>query len=89
MRSGERIVVEDATISEILVGQPSLNVLIDAGVRAVISTPRYSLTYGAANPFKQLSKPLAEPHILELASSNLAIHPAFVLGRTLVSCSSA
>jgi len=39
MRSGERVIVEDVRGSEIFAGQPSKDVLIDAGVRAVISTP--------------------------------------------------
>jgi hypothetical protein len=38
MRSGERVIVEDVTTSEIFVGQPSMNVVVRAGVRAVIST---------------------------------------------------
>jgi signal transduction histidine kinase/CheY-like chemotaxis protein len=38
----ERIVVEDVTQSEIFVGQESLGVLLDAGVRAVQSTPLLS-----------------------------------------------
>jgi hypothetical protein len=33
MRSGERVVVEDVTTSEIFAGQPSMNVLVCAGVR--------------------------------------------------------
>ena len=44
MRSRERIVVEDVTSNEMFAGQPSQAVLIDAGVRAVISTPLASST---------------------------------------------
>jgi PAS domain S-box-containing protein len=44
MRSGERVVVEDVTTSSVFVGQPSMNVLIDAGIRAAISTPLMSST---------------------------------------------
>ena len=44
MRSRERIVVEDVTSNEMVAGQPSQAVLIDAGVRAVISTPLASST---------------------------------------------
>jgi PAS domain S-box-containing protein len=39
LRTGKRVVVEDVTTSEIFAGQPSLQVLLDAGVRAVQSTP--------------------------------------------------
>jgi PAS domain S-box-containing protein len=39
MRAGERVVVEDVTTSGIFAGQPALDVLFDAGVRAVVSTP--------------------------------------------------
>ena len=39
MRSGERVIVEDVCRSEVFAGQPSETVLLDAGVRAVISTP--------------------------------------------------
>ncbi|HYK17302.1 MAG TPA: HWE histidine kinase domain-containing protein, partial [Bryobacteraceae bacterium] len=42
MRSGERVVIADITTSEVFVGQPSMNALIDEGVRAVISTPLMS-----------------------------------------------
>jgi len=44
MRSGARVIVEDVQDSEIFAGQPSKDVLIDAGVRAVISTPLVSST---------------------------------------------
>jgi two-component sensor histidine kinase len=39
MRSAQRVIVEDVAKSEIFAGQPSLDVLLEAGVRAVISTP--------------------------------------------------
>ena len=42
MRSGKRVIIEDVTTSEVFVGQPSMNVLVDVGVRAVISTPLMS-----------------------------------------------
>ncbi len=38
LRSGERVVVKDVTQSEIFAGHPSLDVLLEAGVRAVQST---------------------------------------------------
>lgn len=38
-RRRERVIVEDITQSSIFAGQPSLQVLLDAGVRAVQSTP--------------------------------------------------
>jgi hypothetical protein len=49
---------------------------------------RVWLTDGASDLFKQFSKPFAEPLILKFASGDLAIHPAFVLKRALVSCPS-
>jgi len=42
MRSHQRIIVEDITESEIFAGKPSLELLLDAGVRAVQSTPLIS-----------------------------------------------
>jgi PAS domain S-box-containing protein len=44
MRTRERIVVEDITSSEIFAGKPSRKVMLDAGVRAVQSTPLVSST---------------------------------------------
>ena len=46
IRSVERVIVEDVRTSDIFAGHPSQNVLLDAGVRAVISTP---LTSSAGN----------------------------------------
>jgi two-component sensor histidine kinase len=42
IHSVERVIVEDVTISSIFAGQASRQVLLDAGVRAVISTPLMS-----------------------------------------------
>src|SRR5262249_34257704 len=39
LRSTERVIIEDVTISEIFAGTPSLEVLRASGVRAVQSTP--------------------------------------------------
>jgi len=39
MAASQRIIVEDVTKSELFAGQPSLQVLLDAGVRAVQATP--------------------------------------------------
>jgi two-component sensor histidine kinase len=44
MRSGERVIVEDARQSKIFAGQLSKDVLIDAGVCAVTSTPLMAST---------------------------------------------
>ena len=44
MRSGERVIVDDVLTSDIFAGQPSRDVLLAAGVRAVISTPLMSST---------------------------------------------
>lgn len=59
MRSGERVIVEDVTTSEIFVGQPSMKVLIDERVRAVISTPLMS---SAANVLGIISTHFADSH---------------------------
>jgi GAF domain-containing protein len=59
MRSGERVVVEDVTTSEIFVRQPSMNVLMDEGVRGVISTPLLS---SAGNLLGMISTHFREPH---------------------------
>jgi PAS domain S-box-containing protein len=59
MRSGERVIVEDVTTSEIFVGQPSMDALIDEGVRAVISTPLMS---SAGNVLGMISTHFHESH---------------------------
>src|SRR6516225_7927749 len=59
MRSGERVVVEDVTTSGIFAGQPSMNVLVCAGVRAVIST---LLINSAGNLLGMISMHFREPH---------------------------
>src|SRR5215469_800099 len=42
LQSGERVLVEDVTQSEIFIGRPSLDVLLEAGVHAIISVPLIS-----------------------------------------------
>jgi signal transduction histidine kinase len=59
MRSAARVIVEDVTSSEIFAGKPSQNVLINAGVRAVISTP---LTSSAGNLLGMISTHFSNPH---------------------------
>jgi two-component sensor histidine kinase len=59
MRAGHRVVVEDVTCSEIFAGKPSQMVLIDAGVRAVISTPLMSST---GNLLGMISTHFNKPH---------------------------
>jgi hypothetical protein len=59
MRSGERVIVEDVTTSEIFIGQPSMNVLVRAGVRAVTST---LLISSAGNLLGTISTHFREPH---------------------------
>lgn len=70
-RSGARILVEDVTRSPIFVGQRTLDVVLEAGVRAVQSTPlmsgagvllgMISTHYSAAHAFSE-----AELHLLDL-----------------------
>jgi K+-sensing histidine kinase KdpD len=59
MRSIERVIVEDVTTSAIFDGQLSKTVLIDAGVRAVVSTP---LTSSARIVLGMISTHFASPH---------------------------
>ena len=59
MQSGERVIVEDVTTSEIFVGQPSMKVLLDERVRAVISTPLMS---GAGNVLGIIATHFGESH---------------------------
>jgi len=59
MWSNKRVIVEDIAQSEIFAGQPSLKVLIDAGVRAVVSTP---LTSGNGALLGMLSVHFGAPH---------------------------
>jgi PAS domain S-box-containing protein len=59
MRSGERVIVEDVQESEIFAGQPSKDMLIDAGVCAVTSTPLLAST---GNLLGMISTHFATPH---------------------------
>jgi two-component sensor histidine kinase len=60
MRSARRVIVEDVTRSDIFAATPaSLKVLVDAGVRAVISTP---LTSGDGGLLGMISVHFMEPH---------------------------
>jgi GAF domain-containing protein len=59
MQSTERIIVEDVMQSEIFAGQPSLFTLLDAGVRAVQSTP---LVSSAGNLLGIISTHFRLPH---------------------------
>jgi len=59
MRSGERVIVEDALTSDIFAGQPSCDALLGAGVRAVVSTP---LVSSAGALLGIVSTHFAEPH---------------------------
>jgi two-component sensor histidine kinase/CHASE1-domain containing sensor protein len=59
MHSCERVIVEDVMTSDIFSGQPSQQVLIDAGVLAVISTP---LKSSRENLLGMVSTHFAEPH---------------------------
>ncbi len=59
MRSGARVIVENVQESEIFAGQPSKDVLITAGVRAVISTPLMS---SGGNLLGMISIHFGTPH---------------------------
>lgn len=60
-RSAQRVIVEDVTQSNIFAGQPSLNILLEAGVHAVQSTPLIS-TSGTV--LGMVSTHFIEPHKL-------------------------
>ena len=53
------MIVEDVTQSEIFAEQPSLNILLEAGVHAVQSTPLIS---GAGTVFGMISTHFGRPH---------------------------
>jgi two-component sensor histidine kinase len=57
--TARRVVVEDVTKSEIFAGQPSLNVMLEAGARAVISTP---LTGSSRKVTGMISVHFGRPH---------------------------
>ncbi|MGB8631381.1 MAG: HWE histidine kinase domain-containing protein [Xanthobacteraceae bacterium] len=60
MRSAKRVIVEDVMRSEIFAAaEPSLRVLVDAGVRAVMSTP---LTSGNGGLLGMISVHFMKPH---------------------------
>ena len=59
LQAAERIIVEDVAQSELFSGQPSLGVVLDAGVRAVQSTP---LRSGAGTVLGMISTHFAHPH---------------------------
>lgn len=60
LNGGSRVVIEDVTQSEIFAGQPSLKVLLDAGVRAVQSTPVVS---SIGRILGVISTHFANPHL--------------------------
>jgi PAS domain S-box-containing protein len=61
MLSSERVIVEDVTASEIFLAKPTLKILLDAGVRAVQSTPLIS---GSGNLLGIISTHFKRPHRL-------------------------
>jgi two-component system CheB/CheR fusion protein len=60
--SGKRIVVDDVVAHPIFAGTPSLDVLLDSGIRAVQSTP---LTSGTGNILGMVSTHWSEPRGLD------------------------
>ncbi len=59
LASAERIIVEDVTSSAVFQGDPALDVLLRAGVRAVISTP---LTSSTGAVLGMISTHFSRPH---------------------------
>jgi PAS domain S-box-containing protein len=62
LQTGGRVIVEDVRQSEIFAGQPSLDVLLEAGVRAVQSTP---LMNSAGKLLGMISTHFAQPPRLD------------------------
>ena len=60
LQSADRVIVEDVAQSEIFAGQPSLEIMLEAGVRAVQSTP---LINGAGSIFGIISTQFNLPHL--------------------------
>jgi two-component sensor histidine kinase len=77
MRSGDRVIVENVRESDIFAGQPSKDVLIDAGVCAVTSTPLMAST---GNLLGMISTHFAKPrrpserelHLIDLLARQTA-----------------
>ncbi len=61
LAAGERVVVEDVTESPLFSGEPALPVLLDAGVRAVQSTP---LVSSKGTVMGMVSTHYSAPHVL-------------------------
>jgi len=61
IKAAERILVEDVSRSDVFAGQPSLTVLLEAGVRAVQSTPLIS---SAGHVLGMVSTHFSAPHRL-------------------------
>jgi two-component sensor histidine kinase len=59
MGTAKQIIIDDVLTSEIFVGQPAQKVLLDAGVRAVVSTPLMS---SKERPLGVLSTHFTRPH---------------------------
>jgi GAF domain-containing protein len=59
MRSVEPVIVEDVTTDQIFVGDPSMNVVIDAGARAILCVPIVRLT---GNLLGVISTHFRHPH---------------------------
>jgi two-component sensor histidine kinase len=59
MRSAAQVIVEDVTSSDIFAGHPSQQILIDAGVRAVIATP---LTASSKDALGMISIHFSKPY---------------------------
>jgi two-component sensor histidine kinase len=59
MAAAERVIVDDVMTSEIFVGQPAQRVLLEAGVRAVTSTPLMS---GDGDVLGMISVHFRQPH---------------------------
>src|SRR6516162_965844 len=62
LKTAKRIVVEDVRQSEIFEGQPALDVLIEAGVRAVYSTPLISSAGEILGMLSTLRVPVDRDH---------------------------
>jgi two-component sensor histidine kinase len=74
LRSGERVIVDDVLTSPAFLAQPSQHIMVDAGVRAVVSVP---LRSSRGDVLGMISTHFAKPH----RPSERELHFLDLLGR--------
>lgn len=76
LQSGQRVVVEDVATSPVFVGTPALDVLLGAGVRAVVSTPLFSRSGQIVGMLSTHYRRLCRPAEQELKAIDLLARQA-------------